>query len=58
MITLDYALRRGNMVRVEEDGVAVEVREDDGVRIEPGDLVAVPTVGAGYLTGCFTFLNE
>jgi 3-oxoacyl-[acyl-carrier-protein] synthase-3 len=58
LITLDYAVRRGNMRRVIEDDKVLEVEDDVPPRIEPGDLVALPTVGAGYLTGCFTFVHE
>lgn len=58
VVTLDYALRRGSMTRVVQDGLPAEIREDDSLRIKPGDLVAVPAVGAGYLTGCFTFVHE
>ena len=58
VITLDYGLRQGNMTRVPQDGQMAEIREDESLRIASGDLVAVPTVGAGYLTGCFTFVHE
>lgn len=61
LITLDYGLRRGNMKRVlreDDPSVASEVIEDVGPRIGPGDLVVVPTVGAGYLTGSFAYVVE
>ena len=58
LITLDYAVRRGNMHRVMEGERCIGIREDVAPRLERGDLVAVPTVGAGYLTGCFTYVHE
>ncbi|MHC4469608.1 MAG: 3-oxoacyl-ACP synthase III family protein [Planctomycetota bacterium] len=58
LLTLDYAMRRGNMLRVEKDGLTVEIRDDEDSRIVPGDLVAIPTVGAGYRIGCFTFVHD
>lgn len=58
VITLDYGLRRGNMTRTKQDGHVATIKEDETLRIKPGDLVAVPAVGAGYLTGCFTFVHE
>jgi len=59
LLTLDYGLRRGNMERVlDEEGRVLEVREDVGEKIGSGDLVAIPTVGAGYLTGCFSYVVD
>jgi 3-oxoacyl-[acyl-carrier-protein] synthase III len=61
LITLDYAIRRGNMRRVlseSDPSVAVAIQEEVGPKIEPGDLVCIPTVGAGYLTGCFSYVHE
>ena len=57
-VTLDYAIRRGNMRRVVDNGGTVRIEEDIAPRLEPGDLIVVPTVGAGYLTGCFTYVME
>ncbi len=58
LITLDYAVRRGNMRRVLDGERCVGVQEDLAPRLRSGDLVAIPTVGAGYRSGCFTFLHE
>jgi 3-oxoacyl-[acyl-carrier-protein] synthase-3 len=58
LITLDYAVRRGNMRRVLDGDRVLSVEEDVGPPLRTGDLVAIPTVGAGYRTGCFTFLHE
>jgi 3-oxoacyl-[acyl-carrier-protein] synthase-3 len=59
LLTLDYGLRRGNMERVlDDEGRVLEVKEDVGPGIRSGDLVAIPTVGAGYLTGCFTYVVD
>jgi 3-oxoacyl-[acyl-carrier-protein] synthase-3 len=55
LISLDYAIRRGNMFRPGPDD---EIVTDETQRIEPGDLVLVPTVGAGYLTGCYSYVHE
>ncbi len=58
LITLDYAIRRGNMRRVHDGERFLRIEDEVPPRIQPGDLVAVPTVGAGYLTGCFSFVHE
>jgi len=59
LLTLDYAVRRGNMKRVlDDDGKVLEVRDDVGETLQSGDLVAIPTVGGGYLTGCFTYVVD
>ena len=61
LITLDYGIRHGSMRRVlseTDSGVAKSIEEGVGPKIGPGDLVAIPTVGAGYLTGCFTYIHE
>ncbi len=58
LLTLDYGLRQGNMLRQRREGRLAEISEDGSLRIQPGDLVAVPAVGAGYLSGCFTFVHE
>jgi 3-oxoacyl-[acyl-carrier-protein] synthase-3 len=58
-LTLDYAIRQGNMKRiVDEAGVGRSIEREVGPKIATGDLVLMPTVGAGYLTGCFTFVHE
>ncbi|MCU0725707.1 MAG: ketoacyl-ACP synthase III [Planctomycetes bacterium] len=58
LITLDYAVRRGNMRRVMDGERVLSIEEDVGPPLRTGDLVAVPTVGAGYRLGCFTFVHE
>ena len=59
LVTLAYAIRRGNMRRTSDvENGSVTIEEDVTPRIEPGDLVALPTVGAGYVDGCFTFVHE
>ncbi len=59
LLTLDYGIRRGNMERVlDGDGKVLEVKQDVGPKIQSGDVVAIPTVGAGYLTGCFTYVVD
>lgn len=58
MITWDYAARRGNMRRVLEGDRTVGIEEDVAPRLRTGDLVSIPTVGAGYRTGCFTYVHE
>ncbi|MEN8149116.1 MAG: ketoacyl-ACP synthase III [Planctomycetota bacterium] len=59
LLTLDYALRRGNMERVlDDEGRVLTVKEDVGETIASGDLVTIPTVGAGYLTGCFSYVVD
>jgi 3-oxoacyl-[acyl-carrier-protein] synthase III len=58
LVTLDYAVREGNMRRVEQDGLTVEIQDDEAARLQPGDLVLTPTVGAGYRIGCFTFVHD
>ncbi len=58
-LTLDYAIRHGNMERIVNDrGVGTSIEQGVGAKLETGDLVVMPTVGAGYLTGCFTFVHE
>ncbi len=58
LITLDYAVRRGNMKRSVDEAGKVSIEEDVAPRIGAGDLVTMPTVGAGYLDGCFTYVHE
>ncbi len=57
-VTLDYAVRRGNMKRVVEDGVGVSIEEDVAPTLKTGDLVCVPTVAAGYVMAGLTFIHE
>jgi 3-oxoacyl-[acyl-carrier-protein] synthase-3 len=57
-LTLDYAIRRGNMKRIVENGSGIRIEEDVAPKLATGDLVVMPTVGAGYLTGCFSFVHE
>ena len=58
-VTLDYAIRHGNMKRVvDEQGIGRSIEENVSPKLESGDLVIMPTVGAGYLTGCFSFVHE
>jgi len=59
LLTLDYAIRRGNMRRLlDDEGNGVGTEEDVEPRIGSGDLVAIPSIGAGYLTGCFTYVVD
>ncbi len=57
-LALDYAIRHGSMKRIVEDGRGVRIETCVPPKLKTGDLVALPTVGAGYLTGCFTFIHE
>lgn len=58
-LTLDYAIRHGNMRRiVAENGMDTSIEQGVGPKLKTGDLVVMPTVGAGYLTGCLSFVHE
>lgn len=55
LVTLDHALNVGNFSRVEpEEGMATITATDE--KIEPGDLVVLTSIGAGYLYGAVGFV--
>jgi 3-oxoacyl-[acyl-carrier-protein] synthase-3 len=58
VIALDYALRRGNMTADRDPEteriLAIHQVEDP---IQRGDLVVLPSIGAGYLFGAIAFVN-
>jgi len=58
LIALDFAMRRGNLTADAdpETGRIHAVHETDH-RIERGDIVALPSIGAGYLFGCVGFVS-
>jgi len=58
VIALDFAIRRGNMTAETEEGTEriLSIREtDDPVR--KGDVVVLPSIGAGYLFGAVAFVH-
>ncbi|MHC5051412.1 MAG: hypothetical protein ACYTGK_12480, partial [Planctomycetota bacterium] len=58
VIALDYALRRGNMTADRDPEteaiLAIHHVEDP---IQRGELVVLPSIGAGYLFGAVAFVN-
>jgi 3-oxoacyl-[acyl-carrier-protein] synthase-3 len=57
LVALDHAFRVGNMERVlSPDGDVLSVRDLPDERIRPGELVVLPSIGGGYLTGCVAFV--
>ena len=59
IIVIDYAIRHGNMKRIPaENGLDTSIEQGVGPKLKTGDLVVMPTVGAGYLTGCISFVHE
>lgn len=53
LIALDYARKRGNLVRrLDADGRVLAIEEQPGETIRPGELVLLPSIGGGYLMGC------
>jgi 3-oxoacyl-[acyl-carrier-protein] synthase-3 len=58
LVALDHAIRVGNMERVlgpDDRVVDVQTTPD---RIQPGDLVLLPSIGGGYLMGSFAFVHN
>lgn len=57
--TLDYAVRVGNQWREDpaegQDGMGII--HDVDARIEPGDVVVLVSIGAGYLYGAVSFVH-
>lgn len=54
VVTLDYAMREGNLRRREREDGTAEVLPC-GRRLQKGDLVVMVTIGAGYLYGAVGF---
>jgi 3-oxoacyl-[acyl-carrier-protein] synthase-3 len=58
LVALDYGIRHGNMERtLDADGNVVDVHTVPE-RIQPGDLVLLPSIGGGYLMGCIGFRHR
>jgi 3-oxoacyl-[acyl-carrier-protein] synthase-3 len=57
--TLDYAVREGNLRRVEppETSPQMGAIEPCGRRLAKGDLVVLTAIGAGYLYGAVAFVH-
>lgn len=56
LVALDHAIREGNMARrLDDNGFVTEVVTEPEHRIQPGDLVLMPSIGGGYLMGCVGF---
>ena len=55
LVALDHGVRKGNMERVLGEGERVESIRQTPDRIRKGDLVLMPSIGGGYLMGCFGF---
>ena len=57
LITLNHGIRHGNMERVlDDEGHVTEVRVREDLKIQEGDLVLMPAIGGGYLSGCAGFV--
>ncbi|MEM8883916.1 MAG: ketoacyl-ACP synthase III [Planctomycetota bacterium] len=58
VIALDFAMRKGNL-RADVDGESGKILaiEEYGKPIEKGELVVLPTIGAGYLFGAVGFVH-
>ena len=54
VVTLDYAVREGNLMRRERPDGPAEIAPC-GRRLRKGDLVVVTTIGGGYLYGAVGF---
>jgi len=54
MVTLDHAVREGNLRRLEREDGTGEI-SPCGRRLQAGDLVVLVTIGAGYLYGAVGF---
>jgi 3-oxoacyl-[acyl-carrier-protein] synthase-3 len=57
VIALDYAMRKGNL-EADQDAETGEIREVREVKdpVRKGDLVVLPSIGAGYLFGAVAFV--
>jgi 3-oxoacyl-[acyl-carrier-protein] synthase-3 len=57
VIALDYAMRNGNL-EADKDAETGEIREVREVKdpVRKGDLVVLPSIGAGYLFGAVAFV--
>ncbi len=59
LVALDFALREGNMRRVvDDDGLVTDIVTDAEHKVQPGELVLMPSIGGGYLMGCAGFIAE
>ena len=58
VIALDYAIRKGNMT-AETDAETGKIHRVDEVAdpLQRGDVVVLPSIGAGYLFGAIAFVN-
>jgi len=59
LIALDYTMRKGNLLAEHdpETGAITSIKELDDP-IQRGELVVLPTIGAGYLYGAVGFVNS
>ena len=59
LIALDYAMRKGNLIADHdpETGAITALHELDDP-IQRGEIVVLPTIGAGYLYGAVGFVNS
>jgi len=58
LMALDFGVRHGNLRAEQEEGTERILRvEQTDDRIEAGDLVVLPTIGAGYLYGAVAFVH-
>ena len=59
LLALDFALRYGNLDRkLDDEGNVLEVYNRPEERIQPGELILMPSIGGGYLMGCIGFIAE
>ena len=59
LLALDFALRYGNLDRtLDEEGRVLEVYNRPEEKIQPGELILMPSIGGGYLMGCIGFIAE
>ena len=59
LVALDFAFREGNMRRVlDDEGNVKDVVTDAEHKIQPNELVLMPSIGGGYLMGCVGFIAE
>jgi len=57
LIALDYARKHGNLARrLDAEGRVLEIVRQPEHRIQPGELVLLPSIGGGYLMGCLGFV--
>lgn len=57
LIALDFARKRGNLARrLDADGRVLSIDEQPEHKIQPGELVLLPSIGGGYLMGCAAFV--